>query len=358
MNQPLPAPAEAWLGALTRELWPLASDERAAVIAELRGHLAARAEAGLLGQTLADLGSPKALAAAYDLPGRSEGPIAAVPAALAECGKPVRQLLGDARATLRASRNGLPLVGAVLVTTLTATDFLLWLASRLPWVGVQVGPVMALRVTAVLLAFSAAYRLALSPRERAWSVDRGFLGFAAALAVASLVAMAAALVAARAAAALGGAEAVRRVVALVMLVLGSIALLRLQPWLAALAARRQGFGIAAAWCGTRGKTATIVGAWATLVLPLYLLHALLNLLALRVLPFGAGTLALAGLDAMISALIVVGAAMLNAAALRWLLSEPVPAPSPFATDPPPPELVDAARARLDRLLRFQPVRAA
>jgi hypothetical protein len=50
--------------------------------------------------------------------------------------------------------------------------------------------------------------------------------------------------------------------------------------------------------------------------------------------------------------------MLNAAVLRWILGEPVPAPSPFATDKPAPELVDAARARLNRLLQAQPVRAA
>jgi hypothetical protein len=357
MDEPLPPRAEAWLAALEGELWPLASDERGAVIAELRGHLAARAGAGGLEEALAALGRPEAMAAAYDVPGRS-GSIAAVPAGLAIAArKSVRALLRDVRATLRASRNGLPLVGALLFTVLTSTTFLLWLDARMPWVGIATAPVMAVRVAAVLLAFSAAYRLALSPTERPWAVDRGFLAFSGALIVATAVSVALALMAGRAAGLMGG-EAVRRAVALAMLVLASIALLRIQPWLAALAARRSGFGLAACWRGTRGRMGTIVGAWAAAVLPLYLIHMALNVAALKLLPFAVGSLALAAADAIACAGIVIGAAMLNAAVCRWAAGEPVPAPSPFATGRPEPELVDAARARLERLLRAQPVRAA
>jgi hypothetical protein len=348
--------AAAWLSALEAELWHLASDEREAVLAELRGHLAARAEAGALEEALAALGDPAALAAAYDFAGPRHGTIAALPGEFTHGeSKSVRGLLRDVRATLRASRNGLPLVGALLVTSLTATDFLLWTASRLPWVGIDVAPPMALRIVAVLLALSAAYRLALSRTERPWSMDRGFFAFAGALGLATVATVAAALAVGRTAGALAhglaAADAIRRGAGLAMLALASMALLRVQPWLAALASRREGFGLGAAWRGTRGRMATIAGAWAMLVLPLYLLHAFLNLLAMRVLPFGAGLLALAALDAIACAGIVVGAVMLNAAVLRWIAGEPVPAPSPFSTDRPEPELVDAARARLAQLLR-------
>jgi len=363
MTQPRPARGEAWLSALAHELWPLASDEAAAVVAELRGHLAARAEAGALDECLAALGPPKAFAAAYDLPGERARTIAPVPAGMSgEARKTVRILLRDTRATLRASRNGLMLVGALLVTILTATDFLLWTASRLPSVGIAVAPVTAIRIATLLSALSATYRLALSPVERPWSVDRTFFKFVGALAIATALVVATALAVGWTAASLAhgpAGDAIRRAAGLAALALGSIALLRVQPWLAALASRRQGFSLAAAWRGTRGRMATIVGSWAVLVLPLYLLHVLVNLLALRILPFDAGgMLALAGLDALACALILVTAAMLNAAVLRWILGEPVPAPSPFATEKPAPELVDAARTRLDRLLQAQPVRAA
>jgi len=364
MNQPLPAPAEAWLRALAHELWPLASDERTSVIVELRGHLAARVEAGALDACLAELGPAKAFAAAYDLPGACAGAIAQVPPGIGGGAprKTVRTLLRDTRATMRASRNGLMPIGALLVTTLTATDFLLWVAARLPYVGIAVAPLMVVRVAAVLLALSATYRLALSRTERPWRVDGGFLRFAGALAFAMCLVVTAAVAAGRAAGALAhGSDAgpVRSGAALAALALGSIALLRVQPWLAALAARRQDAGLASAWRGTRGKMTTIAGSWALLVLPVYLLHVLLNLLALRILPFDAGgMLALAGLDGLASAVLVLAAAFLNAAVLRWILDEPVPAPSPFATEMPAAELVDAARARLDRLLQAQPVRAA
>lgn len=354
MTNPLPRPAEAWLAALERELWALASDERSAIVAELRGHLAVRSEAGRLDETLTALGSPRALAEAYDLPGQPTG-IAPLPEIGANP-KTVGRLLRDVRATLRASRNGLPLAGALLVTTLTSTDFLLWLGVRMPAVGVATAPLMAVRIGVVLAAFSATYRLTLSPTERPWAVDRGFAAFAGALLAASLAGVSLALVADRAAGLAGGPNTGRGV-ALAMLAVASLALLRIQPWLAALAACRRGFGLAASWRGTRGRMRTIAGAWAVLVLPLYILHVLLNLLALRVLPFGPGDLALAAADSVDCALIVLGAAMLNAAVYRWIVGEPVPAPSPFATEGAAPELIEAARARLDLLLRARPAPA-
>jgi hypothetical protein len=359
MDQPLPPRAEAWLAALAHELWPLASDERAAVLAELRGHLIERAAAGSIEETLTALGTPAALAAAYDVPGRPGRGLAPFPEGFSSGGKKsLGALLSDMRATLRASRNGLPLVGALLFTVLTATSFLLWMDARMPQVGVETAPLMLVRLGAVLMAFSAAYRLALSPTERTWAVDRGFLAFCVAFVLGSLVSVGVALAVGRGAGWLAHSENVRRFAGLGMLAGMSCALLRVQPWLAALGARRGGFGLRDCWRGTRGRMATIVGAWAALILPLYLLHTLLNVLALRVLPFGSGSLALAAIDALLSTAIVLGAVMLNGAAYRWIVGEPIPAPSPFATGAGEPELVEAARARLDRLMRAQPVRAA
>jgi hypothetical protein len=217
-------------------------------------------------------------------------------------------------------------------------------------------PVTAVRVAAVLAAFSAAYRLALSRTEKPWALDRGFAAFAGGLLAGTLVSVSLAVLAGRAAGSIGG-ETIGRGVALVVILAASVALLRIQPWLAALAARRPGFSLAASWRGTRRRMRAIASAWAVLILPLYFVHALLNLLAVRVLPFGPGDLALAAVDSIDCALILVGAAMLNAAVYRWIVGEPVPAPSPFATEAAGSELIEAAGARLDRLLRARPAPA-
>jgi hypothetical protein len=277
-------------------------------------------------------------------------------------------VVADVRATLRASRNGLWTVGWLLVTSLTATSFLLWTQVRMPWVGIATAPIMLVRIAVVLLAFSAAYRLALAPRERPWALDRGFFAFAAALVLVTAIGVVAALalgratVAAAAAAGLSPATAfaVRGLAGLAALVALSCALLRVQPWLAALASRREGFTLAHAWRGTSGRMTSIVKGWAVIVLPAYLVHAALNVLALNLLPFGPASLLLAALDAIVCAGIVMGAAMLNATALRWIAGEAIPAPNPFSTEAPPPALVEEARLRLRHLAgpRPQPVSAA
>jgi hypothetical protein len=269
-------------------------------------------------------------------------------------------VVADVRATLRASRNGLWTVGWLLVTSLTATSFLLWTQVRMPWVGIATAPIMLVRIAVVLLAFSAAYRLALAPRERPWALDRGFFAFAAALVLVTAIGVVAARARGRATVAAATAFAVRGLAGLAALVALSCALLRVQPWLAALASRREGFTLAHAWRGTSGRMTSIVKGWAVIVLPAYLVHAALNVLALNLLPFGPASLLLAALDAIVCAGIVMGAAMLNATALRWIAGEAIPAPNPFSTEAPPPALVEEARLRLRHLAgpRPQPVSAA
>jgi hypothetical protein len=361
MNDLLPPQAQAYLRKLASALWRLSSDEREAILLELRGHLQARAAAGpeALRAALDGLGEPEALAALYGDDGA--GRLTQLPAGMTANRKRMRvgEVIGDVRGTVRASRSGFLLVGALLVTVLTSTNFLLWMAARLPAVGIAEAPATLARLAAVLLAFCAAYRLALSPTAHPWRVDLGTLRFSAATVLAGLLSGAVALAAALGAGALGGAAA-RAVAVVIALALMSCALLRVQPWMAALAAGRQGFTLRDSWRGTRGRMGNIVKGWLALVLPLYLLHVVLNLLALKLLAFGMGFLALAMADALICTGIVLAATMLNATVLRWATGEAIPAPSAFATETPPESLVDEAQARLRRLAAgaaAQPVRA-
>ena len=129
----------------------------------------------------------------------------------------------------------------------------------------------------------------------------------------------------------------------------SILLLRVQPWLAGLAADRP-IGLVAGWRGMSGRMSAVVKGWLAVVLPLYLAHVVCDALALRLLPFGPASLLLAAFDAVLTAGMAIGAAMLNATAYRWVVGEPIPAPSPFSTESPPPESVEAARAHLRLLI--------
>ena len=365
MDNALSRPAEQYLERLARALWPLASDQREAIVLEIRGHLAGSAAAGRLEEALAGLGSPDALAGHFLDEGADQGGIA--PAPLSFDQRPTHsQTLGEVAATWRAGRNGLFLAGAVLVTVLTSTNFLLWLKALRPGITLDVWPMLLVRTAAVLLAMCAVYRLLLTDRSRVWTIDASFFRFAgamvavfagtAAVAVAAIRLGTVALQGAGVEGALLGAA--RALIAFAALAAAALLLLRVQPWIAALAAGRRGFSLAASWRGSRGRVGSIAKAWAVLVLPLYLFHFLLSLAAVKILPLGVGQLLLAGLDGIGSAAIVLAAAALNATLFRWVSGEPIPAPRPFGTEPPCPEAVEAARQRLRLLLQsHEPLRS-
>jgi hypothetical protein len=369
MEATLPAPAERFLRSLTKALWTVPSDERDSILLELRGHLAGRAAQGpqALDAALEALGAPECLARQFDQGG---GSLAAVPDSFAAPARALRtgEVAAEVRSTLRASRHGFVLVGALFVTTLTATDFLSWVSVRLPEVGISAAGVTAARVVAVLLGFCAGYRLALSPDAPMWRVDRDSLAFSAGFVTISVASIAGTVLLARAAAAalqsggVGGSAllAAKLVVAIVSLAAFSAVFLRAQPWLAALAAGRRGFTLADSWRGTRGRMANIFKGWAALVLPLYLAHFALSLVALETLGVGPATLALAGIDGVVSAGAAIAAILLNATAFRWAAGEPIPAPRPFGSERPDEDLVEQARVRLHPLLQRrlrQPVSA-
>lgn len=367
MGKGLPARAEKFLRSLASELRALSSDERDAVLLELRGHLTERATLGetALDAALAALGAPDALAAAFDQ-GIGAG-VALVPPGFEAARRRLGwgEVVDEVRATLRASRNGLILVGALLVTVLTATNFLMWLRVLRPEIGDEalVPSMMILRIAVALLAFCAGYRLLLSDEPHPWQVRASTFHFAAALIAVIVTTLGGTILIVRSATALLGLAAAsagtilaaKTIIALLVTAFFSAMFLRVQPWLAALAAERHGFTLAASWRGTRERMANILRGWALFVLPLYLTHFLLNLAALKVVPFGPATLALAGLDGIVSMGIALAAILLNATIFRWSAGEPIPAPRPFGTEMPDGDLVAQAKARLEALM-FLPAR--
>jgi hypothetical protein len=360
MDNALTRPAERYLEHLSGALWPLASDQREAIVLEIRGHLEGSAATGRLEEALTGLGAPEALAGHFLDAGAGGGGMAPVPVESGR-GLSAGQVLREVQATWRAGRNGLFLVGAVLVTTLTATNFLLWLKALRPGIAMEAWPVMLVRVLALILALAAAYRLLLSERRHVWSIDRSTLPFAGALILSLVGSAAVAVLAARggtaALAALGleGAALAAARIGIVVLALAaaSLTLLRVQPWIAGIAAGRAEVPLRGSWAGTRGRMGSIAKGWALLVLPLYLLHFALSFAAVKLFPLGVTQLLLAGLDGIVSTLTVLAAASLNATLFRWVAGEAIPAPRPFGTEAPRPEMVEAARLRLAQLLQAQ-----
>jgi hypothetical protein len=364
MNDRLPPRAEQYLRQLEKALWPLSSGEREAILLELRGHLHGRAAQGeaALASAIAGLGDPEALAREFAFAGTGEGlrkaglpGRALVPIAIPEdvrAQRPrltVRDIVAQVNATRLASRDGLQLVGAVAVATLTGTNFLLALAQPGSGAEVEAWPVMIVRVIAIVAAMAAAYRIVLGDDREPWAPKLSTFRFAAGQVglLAGIVGAVLLLVAPLSL--IGSPPAVRTAAALAAVAFFSCAAMRVQPWLAALAIDRRDLTLASVWRGTNGRLWDIVRGWAVLVLPLYLVHILLSALMVKAVSSPAAQLALAGLDGIAAACALIAAILLNATVFRWVARESIPEPRPFATEPPSDEFVLAARIKLDRL---------
>ncbi|HYI39775.1 MAG TPA: hypothetical protein VE053_05595 [Allosphingosinicella sp.] len=356
MESELPSAAERYLDRLERALWALPSQEREAILLELRGHLAVRADSA--DETIAAFGPPERLAREFLAAGAGGGGPAALPEAETPLRLSLHAVLSQVLATWRGSREGLFTIGAVLLTALIASDWALFTLALRPSAALPAWVVAFGRAGAVLLALCAAYRLLLSSRGRAWAVDLSTLRFMGGTLATLVLSAAAAIAVTRAATAglhavgvagdaLSGARA-----ALAFLTVAALAvlMLRIQPWLAALAAGRSGLGLRASWRGTRGRMAAIVKGWAVLVLPLYLLHFLLSYAAVKLFPLGVAQLVLAGVDGIVSTVMALAAASLNATVFRWITGDPTPAPRPFGSEQPRADLIEAARLRLSQLV--------
>lgn len=355
MESALPLAAERYLDRLERALRALPSEERGAILLELRGHFAARAETAA--ETIASLGPPECLAQAFLAAGAGGGGPAALPEAETPRRLSLYAVLSQVLATWRGSREGLFTVGAVLLTALIASDWALFTLALKPSTAVPAWAVALGRTGAVLFALCAAYRLLLSSHSRAWAVDLSTIRFmGGTLAMFVLVAAGAVAVTRTATAGFhaagfagGTLSGTRAALAFITLAVIAVLLLRIQPWLAALAVGRRDLSLRTSWRGTRGRMAAIAKGWAVLVLPLYLLHFLLSYAAVKLFPLGAAQLILAGVDGIASTVLALTAACLNATVFRWITGDPTPAPRPFGSEQPRADLIEAARIRLGQL---------
>jgi len=369
MDSLLPAQAELYLRELEKALWPLGSDEREAILLELRGHLAGCAAMGpdRLSEALRSLGTPEECSRAFVIEGAGETyKKAGMPGrALVPVGPPpefarkpqqlsIRQLIDQVRASFRASRPEFWAIGALLVTVLTATNFLSYIHALRPGIVEEIWPIMIVRVLVVVAALIAAYRAALTDDQPVWGVNLSTLKFGAALTAITIVTITAVgtvmlpIKAATAALPAETAVAIKLASILVLLALCSCAYLRLQPWLVGLAIGRKDVGLKRAISETRGKTLTIIKAWAVLVFPLYALHFALTAFAMETGPIGPFHLLLAAFDGIASMGVAITAALLNATVFRWVAHEPIPGARPFNPDLPSQHYIDEARARLQR----------
>lgn len=355
MESALPSAAERYLDRLERALWGLPSEERGAILLELRGHLAARPETA--DETIAAFGPPERLAQDFLAAGAGGGGPAALPEAETPRRLSLYAVLSQVLATWRGSREGLFTVGAVLLTALIASDWALFTLALKPNAAVPAWVVTIGRTGAVVLALCAAYRLLLSSHSRAWAIDLSTIRFIGGTLATLILSAAVAVTATRTATAGFHAAGVAGVAlsgmraAVMLLTLAAIAvlLLRIQPWLAALAAGRQGLSLRTSWRGTRGRMPAIAKGWAVLVLPLYLLHFLSSYAAVKLFPLGVAQLILAGVDGIVSTVMALAAASLNATVFRWITGDPTPAPRPFGSEQPRADLIEAARIRLGQL---------
>lgn len=368
----LPIAAQRYLANLADGLRTLPRHERDSLILELRAHFQALRTRGdtAIDSAIADLGPAQALAAAF-VAARPAGGIAVVPPPVEAPAAPpftVRAAVRESLATLRGADERLHTAAAVLLATIAATDFMAFLAAHHADAALPRSLTMALRLAGLVVALVAAYRILLPGAARPWQLDRPLLRYVgAALALLALVGACQFAVARGLLPLLVGGLAPGAALATKALLVGLVTLgcaaaaLRLQPWLVALATGRSGLDAAGSWRGMRGKTRSLIGGWAVLVLPLFALHLAISAAALAVAD-PALLLALAGIDAIVATLQALLATALLVTAYRWVVDLPLPAAAPFSTAAPDPAgmaaarrmLLDAIDARYERQRRPAP----
>lgn len=365
MNSNLSATAESFLRRLDKALWALPSEEREAVLLELRGHLEERAMQGpaSLRAALADMGSPDEVAAEFLLVA-PPSPVIEMSASRALIPKVIEQstlpaaymphvprlrlgeIMLDVRAAYRASGDSLWSIGAVLIAMLTATDFLGFVRVIQPNAAPHFAVFLIPRTIMILVCVMAAHRAILLRSYGIWDIDRAALRFAGAALPVILILQAAFFGLFAEADHLQ--DGFRWAAYLVAFLAAGAVLVRCLPWLAALAIERDDIDLRSCWQETRGKGVAIVVAWGALVVPLIFVHLLLLWLGATIRPLTELQLVIAVVDAIICALLYIAACLLNATVFRWVAREPIPEPLPFSLHEPTGEQILAAREHLMR----------
>lgn len=242
----------------------------------------------------------------------------------------LRALLAEVRNTLRKSQKRIWTVPAVLVPVVAVFTYLGFVRALRPEL-IEYGWIITMaRLSISAIAMVAAYRAILTRDPNIWRLDRATLRFAAGAALIVGLAAGIIILCGLWASAFSRALAVQPGVAMTLraavftfaAMLVSIAFLRAQPWLAALAIDRREITLQRSWLATTNMTRVLISAWLLLVMPLMIAHAALMLVTMR-LPWAS---AIHGPTAMAAALLVaalaVVTALLNATIFRLIARSP------------------------------------
>lgn len=259
----------------------------------------------------------------------------------------------DLRATFAASREDLiPIAGAVFagVTGLTILSSYAGLVQDRLLGAIAGGLLLPVFLSVCLVA---ALRAMLAREGSVWTLDRGLLIMAGLAAGAGVTGIAAGAIlpiviaafeadaflapwlAAASAGLLAGAAAWASVPSL--------------PWLVALATDREAFSHGQSRSRMARRRRAWVAASAASLLPLLALHLVLREAPLFFPVFGGPHLALAGLDGIVLAALLLRGSALLAVAFRWTAGEAIPEPLPFTLRKPASDQVRFARRRMERL---------
>lgn len=104
----------------------------------------------------------------------------------------------------------------------------------------------------------------------------------------------------------------------IIAILVTIAFLRTQPWLAALAVNRRDVTLQSSWTETAGMNWVLIASWAMTALPLMMAQAATDLLAIQLAPVGVAHVVLAVAAGLLIACIALATTLLNSAIFRLI----------------------------------------
>jgi hypothetical protein len=363
--------AERFLRRLDKALIALPASRRESVVAEYRQRLTSHAAYGFgsLRAALNELGSAEEVAKTH----LAEGAVAET-FEISSCRAlvpmpehrnlpvlstfvPWRTVRGDLQATFAASREELIPVGGAVFACATGVAILSTHAglSGDRALGAAVDGLLLPVLLSICLA--AALRAMLTREGPVWTIDRGLAtlaGIGAGLGVAA-VATSAAISAVTEASSLDGwtsAGLVPAVIGALTVAMAWIAVPSL-PWVVGLVTDQRAFSHSQGRARMLRRRRAWAAAVAATLMPLLILHVLLRAAPLFFPIFGGPHIALAGLDGIVVAGMVLSGSAFLSVAFRWTAGETIPDPVPFTLRKASSDEVQVARRRMERLAEME-----
>jgi hypothetical protein len=377
--------AERFLRRLEKSLLPIPAIQRDAILLHYRNHLSTHSRLGYetLREAVKELGSAEDVAAQYleahrasptpelsasraIVPMPGHGNLPALPGQI-PCS--AASLLDAIQASLAAARKDLFAICGVMLAMFTGLSAIV---SSHALVGADLQSRawdLLFGILVVSVTMTALLRAALRRTDLVWEIGQPLViatSTVAAIAVTATalsflifpsVALVLDWVEASPTAAFVG-EVAADVIGMILVVGASLHLL---PWVASRAIGRDDVSLRTCLQRTWRRRNSMIKGWAIFVLPFFAAHSVLRAVGIADPVFGGFQLAIAGVDAIATTIMMLMAGMLICIAYRWVIGEAIPEPLPFAPGVPTESQVRAARQRLDILrdaTRFKPTGGA